>query len=98
MTSGRCTSPSTRLLPGKFVRARRKAVATPKGRLQATLQSATCRLSRIASVSRSVSGSTGTQDREPVFLEHGARLIPGQIAVEGLGGIVVMFGNDGDGI
>src|SRR5215510_4489926 len=98
MTSGRWMSPSSRLLPGKRVRASRKAAPTPRGRLQVTLQNATRRLRRMASSSRSVSGSTWTQDREPVLLEHGARLVPGQIAVEGLGGIVIVFGDNGDGI
>src|SRR5262245_14622223 len=98
MTSGRWISPSSRLLPGKRVRASRKAAPMPRGRLQVTLQNATRRLRRMASSSRSVSGSTWTQDREPVFLEHGARLVSGQIAVEGLGGIVVVFGDNGDGI
>src|SRR5262245_46625459 len=98
MTRGRWMSPSSRLLPVNCLRASRKAAATPKGRLQVTLQNATCRLRRTASASRSVSGSTWTQDREPVLLEHGARLVPGQIVVEGLGGIVVVFGDNGDGI
>src|SRR5262245_8790909 len=98
MTSGRWMSPSSRLLPGKRVRASRKAAPMPRGRLQVTLQNATRRLSRMASSSRSVSGSTWTQDREPVFFEHGARLVPSQVAVEGLGGIVIVFGDDGDGI
>src|SRR5215510_87788 len=89
-TSGRCTRPSRSTRPGKRVRASSQATAMATGRLQATLQNATRRLSRIASSSRSVGCSTRADDREAVVEEHAARLWPAQIIIERARGRVIL--------
>src|SRR5215510_8033506 len=97
-TSGRCTSPSSRTRPGKRVRASSQATAMATGRLQATLQNATRRLSRIASSSRSVGCSTRADDREAVIEEHATRLWPGQVIIERMSGRVILPGDQGSRI
>src|SRR5262245_15837850 len=97
-TSGRCTIPSSRMRPGKRVRASSQATAMATGRLQATLQNATRRLSRIASSSRSVGCSTRPDDREAVVEEHTARLFPVQVIIEGVRGRVILSGDQRDRI
>ncbi len=59
-TSGRCTSPSSSVLPGKRPRASSSAAATPKGRLASVATAATLRLSSTATHSSADSLSHST--------------------------------------
>src|SRR3954468_17420382 len=75
-TKGRCTTASSRLLPGKLSRERTQASATATGKLAATLQNATLRLRRRAVVSAGDRLHTDSVYGEAVLLENCARLGP----------------------
>src|SRR5262249_106797 len=82
-TSGRWTTASSSILPGKLRRERSQASATANGKLAATLQKATLRLRRRAWVSSGERLHTRSVYGEAVLLENSPRFAAAEELDEG---------------